>query len=72
MARDIKCEIIREIGIVSTSTGGWDKLFALVSWNDRKPKYEIREWSPDRDRCGKGVTLTSDDVNKLKEILTNV
>ena len=54
MARDIKCEIIREIGIISTSPGSWDKLFALVSWNDREPKYEIREWSPDRDRCGKG------------------
>ena len=65
MARDIKCEIIREIGVISTSKSGWDKLFALVSWNDNEPKYEIREWSPDRDRCGKGVTFTEDEVRNL-------
>ncbi len=40
-----------------------------MSWNDREPKYDIREWSPDRERRGKGVILSTEELLALKELL---
>ena len=54
---DIKYEITEEIGILSESAKGWTKELNLISWNDREPKYDIREWAPDHEKMGKGVTL---------------
>jgi len=55
---DIKFDIIKKLGILSTSEKGWKKELNLISWNDREPKYDIREWSPDGQQMGKGVTLS--------------
>ena len=43
---DIKFEIIKKIGVLSKTDKGWAKELNLISWNDREPKYDIREWSP--------------------------
>ena len=67
---DIKFEITKEIGVLSENDKGWRKELNLVSWNDRDPKYDLRDWAPDHSRMGKGVTLTDDELKKLKEILT--
>ena len=40
----------------------------MVSWNDREPKFDIREWSPDHDRMGKGVSLTEEEMAALVEL----
>lgn len=58
---DIKFEIKETIGILSESTKGWKKELNLISWNDKDPKYDIREWSPDHSKMGKGVTLSNDE-----------
>jgi hypothetical protein len=42
---DIKSEIKQNIGILSESAKGWSKELNLVSWNDKEPKYDLREWS---------------------------
>lgn len=67
---DIKFEIKKEIGVLSESAKGWKKELNLVSWNDAAPKYDIREWSPDHEKMGKGITLTEEEYAKLKEIMT--
>jgi len=41
---EIKFEIIKKIGMLSKSASGWEKQLNLISWNDREPKYDIREW----------------------------
>jgi hypothetical protein len=69
---DIKFEIIHKIGVLSTSASGWAKELNLVSWNERDPKYDIREWSPDGEKMGKGVTLTREELLTLKELLNNM
>jgi hypothetical protein len=69
---DIKFEIIQKIGVLSTSASGWAKELNLVSWNERDPKYDIREWSPDGEKMGKGVTLTGEELLALKELLNNM
>jgi hypothetical protein len=69
---DIKYEIVRKIGVLSSSASGWAKELNLISWNDREPKYDIRDWSPDRTKMGKGVTLSKEELLALKELLNGM
>ena len=66
---DIKYDIIKEIGVLSENTKGWRKELNLISWNGAASKYDIRDWSPEHEKMGKGTTLSKDEVTKLKEIL---
>ena len=66
---EIKYEILRTIGILSTSASGWAKELNLISWNDRDPKYDLRDWSADHTKMGKGVTLTKEELSALKDLL---
>nr|WP_257721659.1 PC4/YdbC family ssDNA-binding protein [Erysipelothrix larvae] len=43
-----------------------------MSWNDREPKYDIRDWAPEQEKMGKGVTLSVEELKKLKEILNEM
>lgn len=65
-------EIVKELGVLSEGSGGWKKELNLVSWNGKDPKYDIRDWGPDHEKMGKGITLTLDDVKALKELLAEV
>lgn len=69
---EIKFEIKEKIGVLSESAKGWTKELSLVSWNDNAPKYDIREWSPDHAKMGKGVTLTSEELKKLRDLLNGL
>ncbi len=69
---DIKFEIIKKIGVLSKSASGWEKQLNLMSWNDREPKYDIREWSPDGEKMGKGVTLSKEELLALRELLNTI
>ncbi len=69
---EIKFEIKDNLAVLSESAKGWTKELNLVSWNDKEAKYDIREWSPDHDKMGKGVTLTVEELKKLKEILNSM
>jgi len=65
----IKFEIIKNIGVLSETSKGWKKELNLVSWNNREPKYDLRDWDPEHEKMGKGVTLTEEELKKLKELL---
>jgi hypothetical protein len=69
---EIKFEIIKKIGALSKSESGWEKQLNLISWNDREPKYDIREWAPDGKKMGKGVTLSKEELEVLKELLNKI
>ncbi|MBI5840768.1 MAG: hypothetical protein HZB19_11765 [Chloroflexi bacterium] len=69
---EIKYEIIKQVGVLSKSASGWAKEINLISWNDREPKYDIRDWSADREKMGKGVTLSKEELLALKEILNTI
>ena len=66
---EISIEIIETLGVLTTSTKGLTKELNLISWNGREPKYDIREWSSEHDKMGKGVTLSKDELDALKGIL---
>lgn len=69
---DIKCEIKEELGVLSESAKGWTKELNLISWNGAEPKYDLRDWSPNHEKMGKGITLTAGEVEKLFDILNVV
>ena len=35
-------------------------------------KYDIRDWAPEHEKMGKGVTLSDEEVVSLKEILSKL
>jgi hypothetical protein len=69
---EIKYEIIKKIGVLSNSDSGWAKELNLISWNEREPKYDIRDWSPEGEKMGKGVTLSKEELMALKELLNTI
>jgi len=91
---EIKYEVVRHIGVLSEGSKGWQKELNLISWNDREPKFDIRDWvyaggadatkqatqpegeasekAPQREKMGKGVTLSNDEISKLKQLLEDI
>ena len=69
---EITFEIKHHIGVLSESAKGWTKELNLVSCNGRAPKYDIREWSPEHDKMGKGVTFTNEEIENLRNLLNDV
>lgn len=69
---DIKYEITEELAVLSESARGWTKEINMVSWNDRDPKFDIREWAPEHERMGKGVTLNNEEARILRDILNKM
>lgn len=66
---DFNYNIVKNIGSLSESQKGWKKELNLISWNEKEAKYDIREWSPDGSKMGKGVTLSKEEIIALKELL---
>ena len=66
---DFKYEIKEELGVLSENAKGWRKELNLISWNGGEPKYDVRDWAPEHEKMGKGVTLSEEELKKLKELL---
>ncbi|MCU0080974.1 YdbC family protein [Extibacter muris] len=69
--KEIQYEIVKEIAVLSASESGYTKEINFISWNGKEPKYDIRSFSPNRGKCGKGITLTADEAAALLEALQN-
>lgn len=49
------------------------KELRVVAWNGNPAKIDVRDWWTDKDgneKCGKGVSLTSDEAKALVDLLT--
>ena len=62
---ELKFTITEHIGVLSENAKGWTKELNMVSWNDRDPKYDLREWSPDHEQMSKASSLTSEEFERL-------
>lgn len=69
---DVKFEIIQSIACFGEERNGWVKELNLVSWNSNTPKYDIRAWSGDHTKMGKGVTLTAGELSSLRDVLNEL
>ena len=68
--KEFEYKIEKHIGIISENPNtGWKKEINLISYNGKKAKYDIRDWTLDNSRMGKGVTLDEDDINMLMVLL---
>lgn len=65
----LEFEIVRKVGVLSERSKGWRKELNLVSWADREPKYDIREWKEDHSQMGRGVTLTVEELQTLRDVI---
>jgi hypothetical protein len=66
---EIKFNIVEHLKVLSEGSKGWTKEINIVSWNERKPKIDIREWDEFHEKMGKGVTLNKEELKTLKELL---
>ncbi len=66
---EIKYDIIENIGVLSTSAKGWTKELNLISWNGGAPKFDVRDWAPEHEKMGKGITISRDEAKILATLL---
>ena len=59
---DFVYEIKKHLATLRRSNTGWTRELNLVSWNGGEPKYDIRDWSPDKEHMTKGVILTKEEA----------
>lgn len=69
---DIKFEIIEQLGVLSEGTKGWKKELNLISWGERDAKYDLRDWDENHEKMTKGLTLTTEEIIKLRDILNRI
>ncbi|MBM7542095.1 YdbC family protein [Amphibacillus cookii] len=69
---NIQFEILKELGVLSESSTGWKKELNLISWNNREPKYDLRDWAPNHEKMGKGMTFTAEELSNLKELFNKI
>lgn len=68
----IKYEIQENLGIISENNKGWSKELNLISWNERAPKFDLRDWAPEHEKMGKGITLTKEEIIELRDLLNKL
>ncbi len=69
---NIKYEIQQSFGVISEGAKGWKKELNLISWNNRDPKYDLRDWDELHEKMGKGLTLSKDELIKLRDLLNSM
>jgi len=68
---DFEFKIEKHFAVLSTNKSGWTKELNIVSWDGRAWKIDIRDWSPDHSKMGKGVSLTIEEAKLLFASLSN-
>ncbi len=69
---DVTFEIVEEIGVLSENSKGRIKELNRVSWNGGDAKIDLRDWSPDHEKMGKGITLTEEEAKQLYLLLSQI
>lgn len=69
---EFKYEIVESLGVLSENASGWKKELNKISWNGAKPKYDIRDWAPEHEKMGKGVTISEEEFEMLKELINKI
>ncbi|MBO0448366.1 YdbC family protein [Enterococcus sp. MJM12] len=72
MAQEFSYEILEEIAVLSENDKGWRKELNIVSWNGRAPKFDLRDWGPDHEKMGKGITLSNEEFSALQQALKSM
>lgn len=68
---DFKYEIVERIAVLSEK-GNWTKELNIVSWNGRPGKYDLRDWNHEEGKMRKGITITEEELENLREVLNAI
>ena len=68
---EITYDIVEKIAVLSEN-GTWTKELNKVSWNDRPAKFDLRDWNHEDGKMRKGITLTDEECQKLREALNEM
>jgi hypothetical protein len=71
MAAEFSYEVTAELGVISENAKGWQTKLNMISWNGGESKFDVRPWSPDGERMGKGISLNEEEMVKLVELFNN-
>lgn len=63
-------EVIQKLGVVAEYSTGWTKEVNLISWNNKEPKLDIRDWDEKHEHMSRGITLKCDEAEKVAELLS--
>ena len=58
-------QIEEHLLVLSENDKGWTKELNRVSFNGAPAKYDLRTWSPDHTKMGKGITLTNEEFQVM-------
>ncbi|UYY06474.1 YdbC family protein [Enterococcus faecalis] len=72
MKEEFSYEILEEVAVLSENARGRRKELNLISWNGRPPKFDLREWAPDHEKMGKGITLTNEEFAELSKTIKSM
>ena len=72
MKEEFSYEILEEVAVLSENARGWRKELNLISGNGRPPKFDLREWAPDHEKMGKGITLTNEEFAELSKTIKSM
>ena len=72
MKEEFSYEILEEVAVLSENARGWRKELNLISWNGRPPKFDLREWAPDHEKMGIGITLTNEEFAELSKTIKSM
>ena len=71
MAKIVK-EVKQVFGFLGEDQDYSKKQLTLTSWGVYSPKFDIRTWSEDYEKAGKGMTFTAQELIALKELLNQL
>ena len=72
MGRDFTYEIKKTLATVKSDSDGWNLELNLISWSGRKPSYDLRKWSDNHEKMGKGISLSEEELETLRELLNEL
>ena len=68
--KEVTFKIVEQIGVIATENNGWRRELNRVSWNDSEPKWDIRSWDSDHEKCSKGLTFKTEEMAAIKNLLS--
>ena len=66
---EFRFEIVEHLGVLSEAANGWRKELNRVSYNGAEPKFDLRSWNDDHTKMSKGITLSVDEFEALRELI---
>lgn len=67
--RNVTYKIVEQLGVLATYKNNWNKELNLIQWNDRTPKFDIRDWDENHEHMSRGVTLHEEEARQLMHLL---